>query len=258
MLVLCYHAVSEDWAAALSVTPAALDRQLARLVGWGYRGATFEQAVRDPPHRRTLVVTFDDAFRSVRRLAAPILRRHGMAGSVYAVTDHVGTERPMAWAGIDHWLGGPHEHELLPMSWAELRELAEEGWEVGAHTRTHPRLTGCSDAELDDELRRGRELVEEAMGRPCRTLAYPYGDHDARVVAAAGAAGYAAACTLPAQLHRAQPLRWPRVGVYHVDTDLRFFLKAARPLRLARQTRLVPALRRTLLQTRRLAGRRAA
>ena len=47
----------------------------------------------------------------------------------------------MTWPGIDHWIGGPHETELVPMSWEELATLAAAGWEVGAHTRTHPHMT---------------------------------------------------------------------------------------------------------------------
>ena len=37
-LVLCYHAVSESFPAPLSVTPTALEEQLALLAGRGYRG----------------------------------------------------------------------------------------------------------------------------------------------------------------------------------------------------------------------------
>ena len=46
-LVLCYHAVSDGWPSGLSVTPAALERQLAILLGRGYRGVTFTEAVED-------------------------------------------------------------------------------------------------------------------------------------------------------------------------------------------------------------------
>ena len=48
VLVLCYHAVSPRWPADLSVTPEAFERQLQLLVGRGYRGATFHDAVTSP------------------------------------------------------------------------------------------------------------------------------------------------------------------------------------------------------------------
>ena len=82
------------------------------------------------------------------------------------------------------------------------------------------------------------------MGQPCGTLAYPYGDWDARVAQAAQVAGYSAACTLPARLHRSAALSWPRVGVYHVDDMRRFKLKVSPAVRRLRSLRAWGLVRR--------------
>src|SRR4051794_5293335 len=230
VLVLCYHAVSADWEADLSVGPDVLDRQLDMLRRRGYRGATFSRAVTEPPARRTVAVTFDDAYRSVIELARPILEEFGFPGSVYVPTAFAGSGQPMSWPGIDDWEGTVHERELVPMSWDELSELANAGWEVGSHTRTHPRLTELDDEGLRAELSESRAECEDELGLPCDTLAYPYGDVDGRVVAAARAAGYRQAATLPERWHGPRPLEWPRVGVYQADAPWRFRLKAS-PLR---------------------------
>ena len=237
VLVLCYHAVSERFPAALSVTPEAFERQLHLLARAGYRGATFEDAVK-ARSGRTVAITFDDAYLSVLTLGKPLLDAVGFPATVYAPTAYLDTpDRPLRWDGIEQWHGGEHEQELLPMSWDQLGELAETGWEIGSHTRTHPHLTQVGDDALREELVRSREEVESRLGR-CTTLAYPYGDHDERVVAAAGAAGYAAAGTLPARLHAERPLAWPRVGIYHADDERRFRLKVSRTLRRVRASRL--------------------
>jgi peptidoglycan/xylan/chitin deacetylase (PgdA/CDA1 family) len=241
VLVLCYHALSERWQAPLSVTPGAFERQLGWLAGRGYRGATFLEAVTVPPAARTVAVTFDDAFRSVYSLARPVLERLAMPATVFVPTDFPGSaEQAMSWPGIDGWLGGPHEAEMRPMSWEQLDEVAASGWEIGSHTRSHPRLTTLADDALAQELEGSRRDCEGRLGRPCRTLAYPYGDWDERVAAAAGRAGYSAAGTLPARLRHGGPLEWPRVGIYHGDDDRRFRLKASRALRLVRATPLWP------------------
>ena len=234
VLVLCYHAVSPDWEADLSVGPDALDRQLDMLRRRGYRGATFSRAVTEPPARRTVAVTFDDAYRSVIELARPILERHGFPASVYVPTAHAGAERPMSWPGIDHWIGTPHEHELTPMSWDELGEVANAGWEIGSHTRTHPHLTQLGDEEMARELGDSRTEIEDELGLPCDTIAYPYGDVDDRVTAAARAAGYRHAAALPGRWHAPRPLEWPRVGVYQADSPWRFRLKASAAARRLR------------------------
>jgi peptidoglycan/xylan/chitin deacetylase (PgdA/CDA1 family) len=243
VLVLCYHALSDRWPAALSTTPERFEAQLELLLGRGYRPVTFEQAVTDSAPGRTLAVTFDDAYRSVRELAHPIMQRLGVPGTVFVPTDWAGSPAPMAWDGIDGWLGGPHERELLCMGWDELRELAGDGWEVGSHTCSHPRLTTVDDERLRRELGDSRAACAEGMGRPCRSIAYPYGDVDARVSTAARAAGYELGAALPRRLGSKDPLDWPRVGVYHRDDLRRFKLKVSPALRRVRGSALWGALR---------------
>jgi peptidoglycan/xylan/chitin deacetylase (PgdA/CDA1 family) len=235
-LVLCYHALSADWEAALSTTPERFQRQLAVLARRGYRGATFSEVVLARGRGRLLAVTFDDAYRSVLELARPILDRAGMPATVFAPTDGVDSGGPLRWQGIDRWLGGPHEGELLPMSWGELRTLADAGWEIGSHTATHPHLTQLDDTALQTELVRSKAACEQRLDRPCPSIAYPYGDVDARVVAATAKAGYARAAGLPGRLDASDELQWPRIGVYQVDDERRFRLKVSPSIQRVRRS----------------------
>jgi peptidoglycan/xylan/chitin deacetylase (PgdA/CDA1 family) len=263
VLVLCYHALSPTWDADLSTTPELFERQIALLAARGYRGVTFSEAVaasggergggagsgsagpargdRAAGRARLAAITFDDAFRSVLTLARPILDEHGFTATVFAPTDYMGGER-LRWQGIEQWLGGEHEAELQPMSWEELRSLAQAGWEIGSHTRSHPHLTQTDDATLARELAESKATCEQQLGLPCPTLAYPYGDHDQRVVRATAAAGYSAAAALPDRLRGRDPLAYPRVGVYRVDDDRRFRLKVSPALRRLRGSRAWDAL----------------
>ena len=240
MICLCYHAVSADWAAPLAVTPARLEHQLSRLLRAGWVGATFTQAVLDPPAPRTLAVTFDDAFASVLTQALPIVAKLGLTATVFAPTAFMSVRRPLAWDGIAHWSDTAHAHELLSMDWSDLRALAELGWEIGAHTSTHPRLTGLEDRSLIDELAASRSACELAIGRPCLSVAYPYGAADGRVADAARAAGYLAGAALSGNLRVRGPHLWPRIGVYNGDAAWRFALKVSPATRLARGSRLWP------------------
>lgn len=233
-LVLCYHALSAGWPADLSVTPDAFSRQLRALEAAGYRGVTFTEAVLGRTTGKRVAVTFDDAFASAANLGRPALDALGWPGTVFAVTRFAQDGSRLDWPGVGHWGETEHAPELTGLAWPALRELAGAGWEVGSHTVTHPRLTRLDDEALAVELAESREAVEAAVGEPCPSLAYPYGDVDARVVAAAGRAGYRTAGTLPSRWHRPGPLHHPRVGVYHPDTLARFRVKAARGTREAR------------------------
>jgi peptidoglycan/xylan/chitin deacetylase (PgdA/CDA1 family) len=191
----------------------------------GYRGVTFSEAVERHSSARRVAITFDDAFHSVRDHAFPVLERAGWPGTVFAISGFGDGTRQLAWDGIEHWAGTRHQRELAGLSWTELRGLIDAGWEVGSHTLSHPHLTQLSAPELERELTESRRACEVNLGVPCTSIAYPYGDVNAAVVAAARDCGYLAGAALPKQLHPVRALEWPRVGVYNIDRLWRFILK---------------------------------
>jgi peptidoglycan/xylan/chitin deacetylase (PgdA/CDA1 family) len=220
------------------VPAAQIERQVGALLERGYVGATFREAVASPPADRTFAVTFDDAYRSVYDNARPVLAALGVPATVFVPTALVGSERPMAWPGTDQWLGSPHENELTPMSWDELGELSELGWELGSHSRTHPRLPTLAPDALQDELAGSRADLEERIGTSCDTIAYPYGDYDAGVVAASRRAGFVAGGALAGRVRKPEPMLWPRVGIYGKDGAMRFRVKASPAIRRLRASHL--------------------
>ena len=145
-----------------------------------------------PPPRRTVALTFDDAYVNFRDHAHPVLREMGAGATVYVVTGEVG--------GTSRWDAGC---ETPLMDWSDLKRLHHEGVEFGAHSVTHPRLTALPAAQVCAELRHARTALEDRLGTPVRTVAYPYGDVNLAVGRAAGEAGYEAGCTiLRGNLHR--------------------------------------------------------
>jgi len=88
--------------------------------------------------------------------------------------------------------------EYRPMTWAQLRALAIEGFEVGAHTRTHPILSHVGPEQLRDETEGCKDEIERNLGFPVRYFAYPNGkreDYGPEVIEAVSKAGYRAAVT---------------------------------------------------------------
>lgn len=234
-IVLGYHAVSDEWPSLLAVRPKAFEAQVSRMIDRGYRGVTFHDAVHGKPVGKRFAVTFDDSYLSVLEGAFPVLSRLGVPATVFVPTDYVDGGKPMRWSGIEQWSDGPYAAELTPMSWDQLARLRDAGWEIGSHTQSHPHLTEIGDESLDAELQGSKRACEQHLGEPCRSLAYPYGDFDDRVVAAARRAEYSSACTLPARLRAPSPLRWPRVGIYPSDDEVwRFRAKTSAVVRAVR------------------------
>lgn len=221
-LVLCYHAVSDAWEHSLSVRPTAFERQLRFLVRL-FRPVTAADIV----HGRgpLLHVTFDDAFRSVDA-ALPALLRLGVPATVFACTDLADEGRPLAVPELADEAAA-HPEELSTYRWDRLGQLADRGLEVGSHTCSHPHLPRLGDDELDRELRESRTRLEDELKRPCRFLAYPFGDEDGRVRAAARRAGYDAAFALPGDAAAPDDFAVPRLGIWRRDSLPRVAAKLA-------------------------------
>lgn len=118
---------------------------------------------------RAFAITFDDGFASVLEHALPVLHECGFTATVFVVAHWVG-------AGND-WPGQPAWAPRRPLlDWAGLRRLVEAGWEMGAHSLSHPRLSGCNGPERQAEIADGRRIIEDKVGWPVRTFAYPYGE----------------------------------------------------------------------------------
>jgi len=229
VLVLCYHAVSDEWQHAMSVPPAYLRDQVQSVLERGYRPMTLTDA-RARPAPRTVVVTFDDGFLSTYLQGRPVLEELGVPATVFLPTSFVSSGQPLSWTGFDPApLADPRE--LCPMTWAHARALTDLGWEVGSHSRTHPVLTQTDDERLRAELVESRDELAQHLGPARRTLAYPFGEADRRVMTAAADAGYAAGVTLGCRRRRPAALAVPRVGVYRGDSSHRFALKVSAPAR---------------------------
>lgn len=232
-VVLCYHAVSEQWAHRLSVSPLTLERQIRLVLARHYRAVPAEAVVAG--RGRLLHVTFDDGFRSVLD-ALPALERLGVPTTVFACTGLADGGRPFPVSKVVDD-GRPSDADLATMDWETLRRLTDQGIEVGSHSVSHPHLTQLSDRELASELHDSREQLEDELRRPCRLLAYPYGDHDDRVRAAARLVGYEAAFALPGRAKPVDRFAVPRIGIWRRDGFMRVMLKtsaARRPIGVLR------------------------
>lgn len=225
--VLCYHRFGGP-PSRMNVTAEAFDAQLAWLARHDYRVVRLSDLEAHLEGRRALppravVLTIDDGYESVHRVALPLLRKHGVTATLFVTTDFVG-----ARDGLDA---------------AELRELRASGLvDIQAHGKTHRSLTdrrsggvtGRAGDWLHTELHEPRHVLARRLpGAQIEHLAYPYGDADRTVVRAAAEAGYTLGLTVTAGGNAvfAHPLLLRRTMIYG-DQDLAAFqarLQSERP-----------------------------
>ena len=167
--------------------------------GWPWTdrfGFVFDQAPRDRlafTHRRAVHVLELQADADRRRAEAHWLE--------YAKALPVGERDELldaiaAAGGVEIPVAPPREYR--PMTWSELRALAAEGFDVGAHTRTHPILSRVGPEQLRAEIEGCREQMEQRLGFPVLHFAYPNGrreDYTPEAVELVARAGYRAAVT---------------------------------------------------------------
>jgi len=223
--VLMYHAFSEgEEDDRYVISRRRFARQLRLLRALRYRVLDFEELARllragEAPPPRSVVLTIDDGYADNLEIALPLLARHRAPATLFLVSRRLG--------GWNEWTtrGAVAKRPLL--SAEEVERIRGEWVAIGAHTRTHPRLTEVEPERLEGEIGGSGEDLEALLGQPVPTFAYPYGKFDRKVVAAAAGAGYAAACTVESRLARLgdDPLEIPRVEIRGSETRRSFLRK---------------------------------
>ena len=193
--ILMYHVIDKAPAGApfpeLYVSPDVFADQVAWLTRRGYAAVTLDAVYRSwrfggsLPHR-PIVLSFDDGYAGDFTHALPTLKaRH--------------------WPGVlnlevrkESYAGG-----LTP---SRIRALITAGWEVDAHTLTHPDLTAVTDVRLRQEVAGSRRSIRRRFGVPVNFFCYPAGRYDAHVIAAVQAAGFLGATTTQYGLARPNAL----------------------------------------------------
>lgn len=102
------------------------------------------------------------------------------------------------------------------LGWEDLRDLAEQGVTLGAHTRNHPVLTQVSEEAAHAEIRDSCEDIRRETGTRPAILSYPAGFHDDAIVRLARQEGIQLAFTCMRGLNRfpfKEPLRLRRLDV---------------------------------------------
>ncbi|MET8333556.1 polysaccharide deacetylase family protein [Streptosporangium canum] len=220
--ILMYHSVSDhpnDETRPLAVSPGRFAEQLGVLRDRGFTPMTLSDLVAGM-HRtatmpgRPVAITFDDGYADFHSQALPILERFGYPATVFVTSGWVQDSGPVS--------AGRRPAPML--AWSQVREAVSCGMEIGGHSHSHPQLDQLPDRELRNELRTNKALLEDRIGRPVATMAYPYGYSSARVRREVRRAGYWTACAVANDAFREgdEMLALPRLTVTEQTSMVKF------------------------------------
>jgi peptidoglycan/xylan/chitin deacetylase (PgdA/CDA1 family) len=114
-------------------------------------------------HEKIAIITFDDGWKSQYENAKPILDKYNFKATFYVICDNVGKDGRLGWQ--------------------EIKQLQNEGHEIGSHSMSHVNLDEISSDEQDYEIVESKKCLEN-NGIVVHSFSYPFnsGDDDKHVL----------------------------------------------------------------------------
>lgn len=168
--VLMYHHIG-SWPSQYSVSTANFQAQLAWLQANGYQAVSLHQLLAGlygpaPLPAKPVVISIDDGYPDAAGDARQVLLQHHMTATFFIPTVQ------------------------SALTAATLRQMDSEGFDIEAHSRTHPDLTMLNDSAAWNEIAGSKQDLERILGHQVDIFAYPYGAVNARIVALMQRAGF--------------------------------------------------------------------
>jgi len=182
--ILVYHTFAETCKSSLCLPREVFDKQMAHLKDRGYHVIPLSDLIgflefRTALPEKAVVITIDDGYRSVYDIAFPILRKYGFTATLFVYMDFIGIPGSS-------------------VTWDQLKEMKENGFEVGSHTVSHCNLTKRHEDEteqaylerIEKELVLSKRTTDERLHQDTISLAFPYGAYNQEVLDLCEKAGY--------------------------------------------------------------------
>jgi peptidoglycan/xylan/chitin deacetylase (PgdA/CDA1 family) len=166
-----------------------------------------------PP--RAYIITFDDGYLDNLELALPMLQDYRATACIFVTVN---------WCEVGKPLSTNRNYPML--SWSNLRQLADAGIEIGAHTLSHPFLTDLEPKTAWEEIYSAKLEIEDHLGREVSAFSYPNSRHNQAIRDMVRQAGYRLAFGGSNGLNRKSTDRYNlcRPSVYNVCNRAEFVL----------------------------------
>ena len=220
MPILMYHRFvehpSERGVHGTWITVEMFEKHLQLIKRMGFETLTFKDlqengfSYRLQPQKRYLMITADDGYKDNLTRMLPLLQKYGMRATVYVVSGET----------YNRW---DSEHQTNPdikvplLSSDEIRAMDGSGYvEIGGHTLSHAKLDELDAEAQAVEIRENKAKLEDILGHPILSFAYPFGYLNESAKEQARLAGYTFAVSTdsgPRAMHQ-DPFQIRRIAVF--------------------------------------------
>ena len=170
--ILVYHSVSDEPLNPFSVPPGDFEEHI-RFLSQEFNVISLEELAncldngRDIPPD-SVVITLDDGLRDNYVNAYPILKEYQVPATMFLIVDHLRPDPSEPAESAD-------DGEPLFLSWAEVKEMSQNGIRFGSHTLSHRPLTSLPLAEARREIQESKRQLERRLEQPVNVFSYPLG-----------------------------------------------------------------------------------
>ena len=181
--ILTYHNFTSDESSSYKINIDKFTNQMEYLANHDFSVISMSELIAGltngvfPP--KPVVITIDDGYKTTYALAYPILKKYNFPATLFIYTDFI-------------------EKNDYSLTWGEIREMAENNFEIGSHTISHCNLIKLKEKETNEsylsrirrEIFLSKEILEKEIGKEIQFFAYPYGTYSPQVKQLAIQAGY--------------------------------------------------------------------
>ena len=121
-----------------------------------------------------MAFTFDDGFDDCFYSLAPILEEYNVNACFFVNPGFVDGNAKYQQRFTDEVVLTQGKQ---PMSWEQIKSLADRGFVIGNHTKDHIRLSAVSLEEAESQVVSAKQILEERLGAKCDYFAWPFGQY---------------------------------------------------------------------------------
>lgn len=159
---------------------------------------------------KTILITFDDGYKHLKDTLLKLIENYNTKPILFIPTLYIGETNSWDYSHIADKV----EH----FDKSDIQELSQAGVIIGSHTHSHKSLTSINDSEMNNELTKSKNILEDITGSAITTLSYPFGHFNQKIGERVKEAGYSNAFTMRFPFSNDTDFNRGRFAVYSFDS----------------------------------------
>ncbi len=168
--ILMYHNITDDKNDLSSVYYKDFHSQIKYLTKLKYKAFNLKD-INDDSYNKKFIITFDDGYENVFKIAMNILNDFNQKGTCFIVANNI--EKTNDW---DEKLNKSFNLKLMNSS--HINEWINNDFEIGSHSLDHLDLTILNKEEKENQIINSKEILNKKFNYNVQSFSYPYGKYD--------------------------------------------------------------------------------